>query len=307
MDPRYVDAARLLMQVAPTVFASGTFALKGGTAINLFEQDMPRLSIDLDLVLRDGTLPRADALARIASTLRTAAVALRRERLRVEVPASAVGVESRLSIAGERASIQVEVNLVLRGTVRPVREARLVPAARAALLADTTLPVLSRDEIYGGKLVAALDRQHPRDLFDVDILLGTSGIDDAIVECFVAYLACHNRPIDEVLFAPPKDIAATYRDHFTGMTTEEVPLDRLLEARARILHELPRRLTAGQRTFLRTLARAEPDYAALGLPGFEHLPGIRWKFENLRKLRETTPRKLEAQADALDRKLGELD
>ncbi len=50
MNQLYLDTARLLTQVAPFVFAQGVFALKGGTAINLFIRDMPRLSVDLDLV-----------------------------------------------------------------------------------------------------------------------------------------------------------------------------------------------------------------------------------------------------------------
>ena len=57
MNQTYLDTARLLMQVAPLVFVGDTFALKGGTAINLFVRDMPRLSVDLDLVFHDHTLP----------------------------------------------------------------------------------------------------------------------------------------------------------------------------------------------------------------------------------------------------------
>jgi len=65
MNQTYLDTARLLTQVAPQVFVDDTFALKGGTAINLFVRDMPRLSVDLDLVFPDHTLPRDEALARI--------------------------------------------------------------------------------------------------------------------------------------------------------------------------------------------------------------------------------------------------
>ena len=64
MNQLYLDTARLLMQVVPLVFVDDTFALKGGTAINLFVRDMPRLSVDLDLVFPDHTLPRDEALRR---------------------------------------------------------------------------------------------------------------------------------------------------------------------------------------------------------------------------------------------------
>lgn len=63
MNPIYLDTARILTQVAPLVFVDDTFALKGGTAINLFIRDMPRLSVDLDLVFADHVLPRDQALA----------------------------------------------------------------------------------------------------------------------------------------------------------------------------------------------------------------------------------------------------
>ena len=53
MNQVYLDTARLLTQVAPLVFADNIFALKGGTAINLFVRDMPQLSVDLDLVFAD--------------------------------------------------------------------------------------------------------------------------------------------------------------------------------------------------------------------------------------------------------------
>jgi predicted nucleotidyltransferase component of viral defense system len=53
MNRAYLDAVRLLLAVAPSIFRQAGFALKGGTAINLFLRDMQRLSVDLDLVFAD--------------------------------------------------------------------------------------------------------------------------------------------------------------------------------------------------------------------------------------------------------------
>jgi predicted nucleotidyltransferase component of viral defense system len=50
MNDNYISTMRLLLKIAPTVFQSGKFALKGGTAINLFIRNMPRLPVDLDLI-----------------------------------------------------------------------------------------------------------------------------------------------------------------------------------------------------------------------------------------------------------------
>ena len=66
----YRDTARLMIQVAPLVFADNVFALKGGPAINLFVRDMPRLSVDLDLVFVDHRLDRDEAPARINEAIR---------------------------------------------------------------------------------------------------------------------------------------------------------------------------------------------------------------------------------------------
>src|SRR3546814_782894 len=178
MNQTYLDTARLLTQVAPLVFVDDTFALKGGTAINLFARDMPRLSVDLDLVFPDHTLPRDEALVRINEAIRQAVERLKKRGFQTYAPAAAAG-ETKLLVRKDAVQVKVEVNFVMRGTVQPVRHASLTPLARDTLLADLEIPVVSLEDMYGGKLVAALDRQHPRDLFNVlyvisqERLLGT--------------------------------------------------------------------------------------------------------------------------------------
>ena len=157
MNQIYLETARLLTQVAPLVFKDDTFALKGGTAINLFVRDMPRLSVDLDLVFPDHTLPRDEALARINAAVRLAAERLTKRGFQTYAPASAAG----------------ETKLL-------VRRASLTRSARDTLMADLDIPVVSLEDVYGSKLVAALDRQHPRDLFDVMQLLAHEGITPGI-------------------------------------------------------------------------------------------------------------------------------
>ena len=167
MNQVYLDTARLLIQVAPLVFADGTFALKGGTAINLFIRDMPRLSVDLDLVFPDHSLPREEALARIHGAIAASAERLTARGFQAHAIAAVGASETKLLVRRAGSEVKVEVNIVMRGTVHPVRFAALTPAARNTLLADLEIPVVSLEDVYGGKLVAAMDRQHPRDLFDV--------------------------------------------------------------------------------------------------------------------------------------------
>ena len=303
MNQVYLDTARLLTQVAPLVFADNVFALKGGTAINLFVRDMPRLSVDLDLVFTDHRLERDDALARINEAIRSAVDRLGKRGFQTHAATVADAGETKLFVRRDKLEVKVEVNFVLRGTVHPVRSASLTPRAKEALLADLELPVVSVEDLYGGKLVAALDRQHPRDLFDVMQLFLHEGITPAIRRSFVVYLASHNRPIHEVLSPTLRDISGEY-DAFRGMTAGPVELEALLQARKRMVAELQSSLDAREREFLLSLACNEPNWNLLGIDHLEQLPGMRWKLANLERLAKSNPRKFKAQARELERVLG---
>ena len=137
-------------------------------------------------------------------------------------------------------------------------------------------------------------------------LFAHEGITPGIRRTFVVYLASHNRPFHEVLFPTPKDIRLEYEGTFVGMTTEPVTLDALLETRARLFQDLPAALDTNERQFLRTLARAEPDWSLLEIPHLKLLPAIRWKLQNLEKLARTNPAKLRAMSDALEERLQAL-
>ena len=296
MNSVYLDTARLLTQVAPLVFVDDTFALKGGTAINLFVRDMPRLSVDIDLVFPDHTRPRDQALARINAALRQAAERLNKRGFQTHAPAADAG-ETKLLVRRGRIEVKIEVNFVLRGTVQPVRQASLAPGARDVLMADLDIPVASLEDLYGGKLVAALDRQHPRDLFDVMQLFEHEGITPGIRRAFVVYLASHNRPVHEVLFPQLRDIRHDYRHNFEGMTAEPVPVDALLATRERLVRELQKGLDENERRFLLSLVSGEPDWSLMGVAHLEQLPCISWKLHNLAQLRKSNAKKFAEQAE----------
>lgn len=305
MNQAYLDTARLLTQVAPFIFADGTFALKGGTAINLFVRDMPRLSVDLDLVFSDHRLSRDEALAQINEAIRRSAERLKTRGFQTHTLAAVDAGETKLLVRRAGIEVKVEVNFVMRGTIHPVRTAALTPAARDTLLADLEIPVVSLEDVYGGKLVAAMDRQHPRDLFDVMQLFAHEGITAGIRRAFVVYLASHNRPVHEVLFPALRDIGQEYERNFKGMTAEPVELPQLLAARERMVHELQSGLDADERRFLLSLVAGRPEWPLLGIEHAEHLPGIRWKLHNLAQLERKSPRKFAEQAEELSQRLGQ--
>lgn len=297
MNPRYLDIARMMARVAPVVFAGGSFALKGGTAINLFLRDMPRMSVDLDLVFTNVKLTRAAALKKIGDDLARAAADL--EARGFSIQASGRDPERKLLVTRDRVTVKIEVNTVLRGSVLPVTPMRLRPQAREALSAELELPVLDAADVYGGKLVAALDRQHPRDLFDVKALFEAEGLTPAIRRAFVVYLASHNRPPHEVLFGNFKDVSLEYASDFVGMTREEVALAELERTRERLAAELRASLDADERRFLLSIVNNQSDFACLGIPHLAHLPGIQWKLQNIAALQRSNPGKFKAQAEAL--------
>jgi len=304
MDKTYADTVRLLLAVAPDVFASDIFAMKGGTAINLFVRDMPRLSVDIDVVYLPWQTPRDEALQAITQEL--AAIAERVASLGVQtrlVRAKDLG-DTKLIVENDVSQVKIEVNAVFRGSVLPVERRSLSPKTSDLFGIEVALPILAPNELYAGKLVAALDRQHPRDLFDVWQLYASGGISDGMVECFVVYLAGHNRPPHEVLFGTDKDIAGEYGRAFVGMAEVGCSLDTLLAARTQLRRELPQRLTVAHRRFLSGLVRAEPDWSLLQCQYAAQLPALRWKLHNLETFRRRRPEDFAAQADALDSGLG---
>ena len=300
MDKAYADTVRLLLTAAPDVFANDIFAMKGGTAINLFVQDMPRLSVDIDVVYTPWQTPRDQALKAISDELDAIAGRLGRLGLTTRKVTSRELGDTKLLIENAQAQVKVEVNVVFRGTVLPVERHPLSPKTADLFSVALELPVLAPAELYGSKLVAAMDRQHPRDLFDVLKMFESGGLSDAAVECFVTYLAGHNRPIHEVLFGHEKDIAYEYQQNFVGMTTEPISLDALLKTRARLREELPQRLTPKHQQFLAGLARAQPDWALLQCPHASELPALRWKLDNLQTFSQRRPADFEKQAATLD-------
>lgn len=299
MDKFYADTVRLLLQVAPEIFANNIFAMKGGTAINLFLRDMPRLSVDIDVVYVPRLTLRDEALREIANELDGISARLESNGLAVKRIATNDQSETKLLVSNEDALVKIEVNIVFRGTVMPIVRQPLCQRASDLFGVDLLLPVLDSAELYGSKLVAAMDRQHPRDLFDAMQMLEQDGLSDATLECFVTYLAGHNRPIHEVLFGNDKDISLEYRDNFVGMTTDEVTLEQLLAVRKRLRTEIPQRLTIDQKTFLVGLSQAEPDWSLLTCPHAGELPALRWKLSNLQTFRSKRPTDFNRQSEQL--------
>lgn len=290
IDQAYIDTVRLLLRVVPDIFKNEIFAMKGGTAINLFVQDMPRLSVDIDVVYLPRVPSREEALRAISDEINSIQKRLEKLGLSVRLNKFTSDSETKLFIENDRSQVKVEVNVVFRGTIFPVVTRSL--AAKTALMFSTTVdaPVLAEAELYGSKIVAAFDRQHPRDLFDVLKFYEQGALTPDIMEAVVIYLAGHNRPTHEVLFGTDKDISTSYANSFVGMIFEEPPsIEMLVDVRTRLRADITQRLTEKHRDFLIGLAEANPDWSLLDCEHAESLPGLRWKLINLKKFQMNRP------------------
>ncbi len=299
MDKTYIENVRLLLESAPAIFEVPSFAMKGGTAINLFIENMPRLSVDIDVVYTDHQTAREEALKSISSALNAVQRRLAGANIEAEVSGTKDGDEIKLFIRRGRNQVKVEVNYVFRGTVLPVQKKQLREEARKLFTTNLSVPILATPELYGSKLVAAMDRQHPRDLFDVRGLFERDGLTADVVECFVCYLAGHNRPVHEVLFSRDTDMSSAFENEFVGMAQNPITLAELQEIRRRLKKELPATLTSNQRQFLLGLVLGEPDWGLMKCPHLAQLPAIRWKLQNLAKLKKSNSGKFALQADEL--------
>jgi predicted nucleotidyltransferase component of viral defense system len=294
---RYIAQVQLLMRAIPEIDRENMFALKGGTAINLFVRELPRLSVDLDLVYlpvadRDSSLGAVrDGLARIGDQL---------ERRGLDVARQLLKDGKRLVVSEGTSAIKIEVSPVLRGTVfEPER--RSVSTVVQDRFGFAEMQLVSNADLYAGKIAAALDRQHPRDLFDVFFLFENGGIDDDLFRAFLIYLVSHDRPAVELLDPNRQDIALAHEHEFMGMTIDEIPLETLLETRERLIGEIQERARHdGPKRFLTTFNALAPDWASIGFDEeIGELPAIRWKLLNLEKLRENNLDKFKKELDRL--------
>jgi hypothetical protein len=285
VSEHYRRRVTLLVRALPFVAEETCFALKGGTAINFFVRDLPRLSIDIDLTY----LPVADRVA----SLRDISAALKRigERLSLAFPEGRVHegllakekAVNKLIVQTRDASVKIEVTPVLRGCVyEPVVQA--VSPRVEDQFGYAAIQVVSFADLYAGKIVAALDRQHPRDLFDVRDLLANEGIDDDLRTAFIVYLLSHNRPFAEVLAPTRKDITQEFERGFDGMTETPVTLDELIEAREQLIEEVVGDMPQAHKDLLVSFKTGDLDWSLLAVPDAEHLPAIKWRIKNLAKL-----------------------
>ncbi len=280
----YRQQVTLLIRTIPFVAKETAFALKGGTAINLFVRDMPRLSVDIDLTY----LPVEDRTTSLAAI--DAAMLRIAERIEAGIPGAKVNpsrsadekIVTKLIVRAGGVQIKIEITPVLRGTVYDPVVTPVVPAVEDEF-GFAEMQVVSFADLYAGKIVAALDRQHPRDLFDVRDLLAH--------EVLETNSGAHSLSISSATIARWPKSWHRYESHwqrnsrgFVGMTQEPVALVDLEVAREAIIAAMIVEMPDAHRHFLVGFKRGEPDWELLGIQEAQRLPAVLWKQRNLDRL-----------------------
>ena len=289
----YKRQVGLLLNVLPEIAKETCFALHGGTAINLFIRDMPRLSVDIDLTYlpiedRKTSLNNiSNALERIRATTLT---------ILPEAKISLRSDTSKLLIAHQGMQVKLEVNQINRGALHTPEVLTLCEKAQKEFDAFCAIQVIEEGQLYGGKICAALDRQHPRDLFDVKYFLLNSEFSEHHKEGLLLAVVSSNRPIEELLYPHLSDQKEAFSNQFIGMTNEPFDYSDFETTRKNLLVVIHQNLTTKDMDFLLSVQGLNPDWSVYN---FERFPSVQWKLQNLQRLKKSNPAKFHNQLDNL--------
>lgn len=281
----YHKQVALLISVIPEIALDHRFALHGGTAINLFHRDMPRLSVDVDLTYipiedRETSFTNISvALTNIKSTIEKRLQGSRVEH-KVEL--------HKLLVSHNDAIIKIEVSQIVRGTLGAVTEKMLCKKAQEKFDTFCSINIVPNGQLYGGKVCAAMDRQHPRDIFDVKHLMQKEGFTKEIKEGFLFRLLSSDRSIQDVLFPNLQDQRLAMSNQFAGMSEEDFSYEEYEFVRATMIKTVQASITAEDKLFILGFKDVIPDWS---IYNFEAYPSIKWKLQNLEKIKASNPAK----------------
>lgn len=290
----YAQKVELLLRLMPIVMEEGVFAVHGGTAINLFLKDLPRYSVDIDLTyipLADRKQSLEDINLHLASICEQAKKAFKGIHIKPNYDTSKLLCEWR----GKQ--VKVEVNQTKRGLVGG--EATTIPLSDKAqdefgLYCEANIVPLT--QLYGGKIAAALSRQHPRDLFDVKYM------DIPLADCREGLIFCllgSDRPIHES-FAPRLiDQREAMANQFDGMTDIPFTYEEFEETRTKLIADINGMMTDADKAFLISFELGKPAWGGYEFAYMQNYPSVKWKLINLAKLAKQNPDKLSEKAAKL--------
>ncbi len=297
---RYRSQVELLLKLLPIIAKEECFALKGGTAINLFVRDLPRLSVDIDLTY----LPvsdRSKSLKGIHESLNNVKVNIEKTLPHININSSQLkgSTDVKLNCQYRNAQIKIEVNTVTRGHLFPVRLMQVKDKVLDEFGQFAAINVVSHEELYAGKICAALDRQHPRDLFDVYLLFQNEGLTTKLKDALILSLISHYKPVRELINPMLKDQHSAFETQFSGMTLEAFTYEDYETTRINLIDMFQKSLTEKDKQFLLSFEKGNPDWDLYEYPKVNKFPAVKWKLLNIKKLKKANPEKYKSEIEKL--------
>ena len=284
INEEYLEQAKLILQCIPIIFEHNVFALKGGTALNFFYRDLPRLSVDIDLTylkIND----RKNAIAEIISELNYLQKRINKiSGMKAQYIKKKNNPVGKLVAISKKGRIKIEPNLIIRGNVLATKNVYLSKEAQKIFELNVEAKCIDEKEIIASKIVAALDRQHPRDLFDIINLVDKNEVPADTINLFIIYALQSSRPLNEIVNPNLKELSQVYKNHFEGMTFEKASLEKLKEVRRRLIEILKKSMANNYNDFFISFYELNPKWELIPFDNIENFPGIKWKINNLKQI-----------------------
>lgn len=286
MRDRYRRQVALLIRIMPSVYKVKEFAVHGGTAINLFHKNMPRYSVDIDLTY----IPIEDRQTSL-TTINQRLLELKRS-IEKTIPGIVVihkpDVWKLLCTLGD-AMVKIEVNGTKRGLIGDSVSMTLCEKARQEFNMGCKARTVSFSQLYGGKITAALSRQHPRDLFDCRHmeLKDFSDVKDGFLLCLLG----SDKPIIESLQPNAVDQTEALENQFQGMSDTPFSYQDYTEAREALLNLVHNSLTDTDKEFILSFESGQPDWSKCTAGDLSMYPSVQWKLLNIERLKKNNPQK----------------
>lgn len=298
MKDIYKRQVSLMLKILPEVAKEKKLALHGGTAINLFHRNMPRLSVDIDLTY----IPFTDARENDLKDIRSILTGIK-ERILKTIPGirfedqARADEELKLICSLTGATVKIEVNQINRGIIGIPEIMMLCENAQLMFDVFCEIQLVPQSQLWGGKIIAALDRQHPRDMFDIRGLINNTGYTDEIHAGFLFSLLSSKRPIHEILKPSLIDQSVVFTGQFSGMTDQSFSYNEFESVRENLIKTVNEMLTLREKKFLLSVASGNPEWNTLNYSMF---PGIKWKLYNIEILRKNHKTKFLEQLNLLE-------
>lgn len=282
----YRQQVELLLRIIPTLEEVESFAIHGGTAINLYTLNLPRYSVDIDVTYTP-IKPRDESFAEIHKNL-----AIIKEKVKTIIPGIAITEKPNKIYCTQRGiMVKIEVSGTKRGLIEPALVKQLCKAAQDEFETVNKARIVSLSQLYGGKIIAALDRQHPRDLFDVKLMFDLITNFDQIKTGFLYGLLGGDRPIIEFLHPNKIDHQETLVKQFAGMTKIPFSYHDYEDSREKLIDFINSNLSLQDKEFLIAFEAGEDLSRYTEYQAYSRFPSVQWKMQNISKLKKNNPTK----------------